>query len=189
MSAWEVDHPKRNRGSLTVEWNIGQVFPQGAKESSQKPSLGVRKLRKKRGGVMSGSVFALSIKQPWAGLILAGVKTVEIRTWSTAIRGRVLIHAASRPDERPEAWKWVTEEVKPFTQLHRGIIGEAILSGCVIYREKSVFHADQLRHWNDPEWFQSPQMYGFEFTQPKVLSFRACRGYVRFFHIEESANQ
>lgn len=35
----------------------------------------------------------LTIRQPWASLIAAGVKTVETRSWSTSYRGPLLIHA------------------------------------------------------------------------------------------------
>src|SRR3712207_8348570 len=31
--------------------------------------------------------YALSVKQPWAALLAAGVKTVEVRTWPTNRRG------------------------------------------------------------------------------------------------------
>lgn len=40
---------------------------------------------------------ALTVKQPWAGLIIAGGKDIENRTWRTSYRGRVLIHAAKTP--------------------------------------------------------------------------------------------
>jgi hypothetical protein len=36
----------------------------------------------------------LSVKQPYAAFICAGVKTVENRTWKTDYRGRLLIHAS-----------------------------------------------------------------------------------------------
>jgi hypothetical protein len=36
----------------------------------------------------------LSVKQPYAACICAGVKTVENRTWKTSYRGRLLIHAS-----------------------------------------------------------------------------------------------
>ncbi len=38
----------------------------------------------------------LSIQQPWASLIVAGLKDVENRTWSTDYRGRILIHASGK---------------------------------------------------------------------------------------------
>lgn len=37
---------------------------------------------------------AISIKQPWAWLIISGYKTVENRKWYTAHRGDILIHAS-----------------------------------------------------------------------------------------------
>ena len=36
---------------------------------------------------------AITIKQPWASLIIEGIKDIENRTWPTKFRGRVLIHA------------------------------------------------------------------------------------------------
>ena len=46
---------------------------------------------------------ALSIRQPWAGAILAGLKTIETRTWATAYRGPLLIHAGKKPMDRETA--------------------------------------------------------------------------------------
>jgi len=41
----------------------------------------------------------LSIKQPWADLIVLGMKDIENRGWKTNYRGRLLIHAAQQIDE------------------------------------------------------------------------------------------
>lgn len=38
----------------------------------------------------------ISIQQPWAGLILTGYKDIENRSWSTAHRGRLAIHAGAK---------------------------------------------------------------------------------------------
>lgn len=43
---------------------------------------------------MKAAMLALSIRQPWAWMILHAGKDIENRTWSTKVRGRVLIHAA-----------------------------------------------------------------------------------------------
>lgn len=50
----------------------------------------------------------ISIRQPWAALIITGgtdvetgaieLKDIENRTWATTYRGPVLIHASQRPD-------------------------------------------------------------------------------------------
>lgn len=37
---------------------------------------------------------ALSLTQPWATLIAISAKRIETRSWSTAFRGRIAIHAA-----------------------------------------------------------------------------------------------
>ena len=40
----------------------------------------------------------LSVRQPWAWLIVNGYKNIENRTWYTKHRGRVLIHAGLKMD-------------------------------------------------------------------------------------------
>jgi hypothetical protein len=55
----------------------------------------------------------LSVKQPHATLICAGVKRVENRTWTTDYRGRLLIHASGDSlaypsfDYLPKKWQEV----------------------------------------------------------------------------------
>ena len=40
---------------------------------------------------------ALSVYPKWADLIRRGIKTIEVRTWSTSYRGPLLICATQRP--------------------------------------------------------------------------------------------
>ena len=37
---------------------------------------------------------AISLLQPWASLVIMGVKTIETRSWQTPYRGELLIHAS-----------------------------------------------------------------------------------------------
>ena len=39
----------------------------------------------------------ISIRQPWATLIVRGVKSIENRSWATSYRGPVLVHASLDP--------------------------------------------------------------------------------------------
>lgn len=39
---------------------------------------------------------ALSIRNPWAALIMSGNKLVENRTWSTSLRGTIIVHAGMK---------------------------------------------------------------------------------------------
>lgn len=46
---------------------------------------------------------ALSVKNPWAALIASGRKTIETRSYVTAYRGPIAIHASLRVDDEPPA--------------------------------------------------------------------------------------
>ena len=89
---------------------------------------------------MPTKFLAISVKQPWAALLVAGVKTVEVRTWATRARGPVLIHAAKTADDRPEGWALVNApELQALAALRGGIIGRAGLASCVRYRTAEAF--------------------------------------------------
>lgn len=40
-------------------------------------------------------IKALTVKQPWASLIVAGIKNIENRTWRTKLRGKIYVHAGA----------------------------------------------------------------------------------------------
>lgn len=132
-------------------------------------------------------IYALSVKQPWAALVVAGRKTVEVRKWATAIRGRVYIHAARVPDHRPEGWAQVPDELKPLSQLCGGLIGAADLTACLSYRTPAGFAADVAKHLNAADWFEGRQMYGFVFRGAGPVPFVPCKGNVRFFTVNVPA--
>jgi hypothetical protein len=133
---------------------------------------------------MTEIAYALSLKQPWAALLAHGRKTIEVRSWRTRQRGRVLIHAARLPDPRPEAWAWVPPELLPATQLTGGVIGVGELLECRPYGSVAAFTADRDRHLNEPDWFRPPRLYGFVFVNLGVLPFTAYLGQTRFFLAE-----
>lgn len=130
-------------------------------------------------------VYSLSIRQPWAALVASGRKTIEVRSWLTRIRGRILIHAARVPDDRPEAWKWVSDAIRPLTELRGGIIGETELIGCQAYRDIESFTRESELHLNESAWFQPKGLFGFVFRDAALISFRPWPGNVRFFTVED----
>jgi hypothetical protein len=130
------------------------------------------------------SVYALSLKQPWAALLAHGHKSIEVRNWPTPRRGRVLIHAARVPDPRPEAWAHVTSrELQAAAEQFGGIVGAAELIDCLSYRTPEAFAADRPRHLNDPAWFKPPVLYGFAFAGMEPLPYRRLPGWMRFFAV------
>jgi len=51
---------------------------------------------------------ALSIRQPWAWLLVEGFKDIENRTWKTNYRGSFLIHASKQFDTKSVVWIYYT---------------------------------------------------------------------------------
>jgi hypothetical protein len=132
-------------------------------------------------------IYALSLKQPWAALLAYGRKTIEVRSWPTTKRGRILIHAARVSDSRAEAWKHIPKELDLAARQVGGIIGAADLTSCIRYRSQAAFNKDQPLHLNEPEWFAA-NLYGFMFANAVVLPFRRYSGWMRFFPVEEEAS-
>ena len=97
---------------------------------------------------------ALSLKQPWATLIVAGIKPIENRTWSSSYRGRLLIHASQNWDE--EGAKWI---VAHFPELKGMIYHSNHLKGKIIGQVEMV---DCVESYDSP-WFFGP--YGFVFNK------------------------
>lgn len=134
---------------------------------------------------MSRSWHALSVKQPWAALLAYGAKTVEVRTWKTNRRGPLLIHASKIPDERPEAWAWLTTPtLRVAAEQLGGIIGVGELSDCSVYSTRTEFVADRGRHLNEPEWFLDRGLFGLEFRSLRPVPFFPYPGNTFFFPVD-----
>lgn len=118
---------------------------------------------------------ALSIRQPWAWLVINGPKDIENRTWSApanVIGTRIYIHASKTFDE--EGYLWVKRHFPAVVLPTRpafdrgGIVGSAVLTQCVTR--------------SDSPWFCGP--FGFVFAAPLKCLFRPCRGMLGFFEAQ-----
>lgn len=75
---------------------------------------------------------ALTIKEPWASLIINEYKTYEFRSWKTNYRGKILIHAG-KSLEKNQAKKFKEYNL----EYNCGeIIGEAELVDCIKVTEE-----------------------------------------------------
>jgi hypothetical protein len=107
-------------------------------------------------------MLALSIRQPWAHLIIAGVKRIENRNWRTSHRGPIAIHAARRVDPiAPIAAQYGV--IIPSDLLRGGIIGVADLVDIV-----------QQPQPEDEMWFDGP--FGWVLRNARPVPFVATRG-------------
>ena len=122
-------------------------------------------------------MMALSIRQPWAWLIVNGHKDVENRSWSTKHRGEILIHAGQQLDR--EAHRDLMQGIHPVTgrasKLNLlypameaelgGIVGIAEIRDCVTR--------------SDSEWFVGE--FGLLIRNARPLPFQRCNGRLGFF--------
>jgi len=124
-------------------------------------------------------MLCLSIRQPWAWLILYAGKNIENRDWHTSVRERILIHAGKGMTkvEYEESksvaidvhgWEVYFPEIQ---ELERGgIVGSVEITDCVSHSESP--------------WFFGK--YGFVLSKPKMLSFKPFKGQLGFFEVPES---
>ena len=76
----------------------------------------------------------LTIKEPWATLIIEGYKKYEFRSWKTNYRGKILIHAGKSIDKKGK------ERFKDYNLNYScgEIIGEAYITDCIKVNEELV---------------------------------------------------
>ncbi|MBP2834703.1 ASCH domain-containing protein [Dickeya parazeae] len=118
---------------------------------------------------------ALSVRQPWAWLIVNGFKDVENRSWNTKHRGPVLIHASSRKPSPADMREALVVMQTVGCMSYRlpsadgfklgGIVGVATITGTC---ESST-----------SPWFSGP--VGFQLRDARPLKFRPMRGRLSFF--------
>ena len=74
----------------------------------------------------------LSIKEPWASLIINGYKEYEFRSWKTKYRGKILIHAGLGVE------KDMLKRFKDYDiNINPGyIIGEVTITDCILVDEE-----------------------------------------------------
>jgi hypothetical protein len=105
----------------------------------------------------------ISIKQPWAWLIVAGFKDIENRDWPTSYRGELFIQAGKyRPseDELRDIEKKFRVKIDRDALQFGGIIGKTRLIDCV--------------RSHPSKWFFGP--FGFTLADSSIVPFRPLRG-------------
>lgn len=125
----------------------------------------------------------LSIRQPWAWLILHGGKDIENRDWPTKRRGRVLVHAAKgmTQDEWGSAWEFSWGTGNAAKAFEAGVTSKTIERGGIV---GSVEIVDCVEH-SDSRWFMG--RYGFVLRDPRPMTFVPWKGALGFFGVPRAA--
>ena len=126
---------------------------------------------------------ALSIRQPWAWLIVNGYKDIENRTWPTKVRGDILIHASKgcTNQEFEDAISFVDSfnpalaaKIPEISKLKRGgIVGIAKLTDCVTK--------------SNSKWFAGK--FGFVLKGGYEFPFRPMAGMLGFFNVNQNGER
>ena len=120
----------------------------------------------------------LSVRQPWAWLIVSGHKPVENRTWRTDYRGPLLIHAGGRMADREDVE--LANEMMDLLGIQApeeyplgGIVGCCLVTGCVSHSTN--------------DWFCGP--YALTLDRGRELPFRALKGRLGLFRVEATPEE
>ncbi len=115
---------------------------------------------------------AISIRQPWAWLVVYAGKDIENRDWCTNFRGPVAIHAPKfvpTPAEISEIERAMKVRIRRSELEYGGIIGTAKITDCV------------SRH--DSSWFFGG--YGFVLVLPRPVRFFPTAGKLGIFEVPD----
>jgi hypothetical protein len=125
---------------------------------------------------------ALSIRQPWAWLIVNGHKDIENRVWSTRYQGPLLIHASKGMTndeyEDVEELLWMDPRIReqkitlPDRKIidRGGVVGSANVNSCM--------------STSDSPWFFGP--YGFVLSDQRAFPMIPFKGQLGFFDVPDT---
>jgi hypothetical protein len=137
----------------------------------------------------------LSLRQPWASMVVHAGKRIENRKWKTNFRGEFLIHASKTMTqmEYTNAVRWALErgliedaEDVAHHLVFGGIIGRAQLVDVVPPDGFGVSDPPFCRVPKGLEGWHMHDQYGFVLEDIRPLPFTPCKGSLNFFRAPET---
>jgi len=123
---------------------------------------------------------AITIKQPWATLIVKGYKKYEFRTWKTKYRGKILIHAGKGVDKKClEKFKHLNLEYPAGC-----IIGEVEITDCIELNEETenkIIEENPLVYGHH----KRREGYAWKLTNPKEIEKIEMNGQLGLWNYEK----
>lgn len=109
------------------------------------------------------SARALTIRQPWAELILQGRKPFELRSWTTKYRGPLVIHSAGKVDAEDA----IRLGLDPDKLVTGAFVGVALLTDVRRYTRRDASLLKKKRG-NIGGWY--PDLFSWVLTKPRRIS-------------------
>ena len=122
--------------------------------------------------------LALSIRQPWAELILQGRKTIEVRTWATRHRGELWLHTGVRRDEKA---------LNRFDLKADNLTFGALVGTCELY-DCIEFSNETWHRWRNQHLNEGPldgRRYAWLLRAPTRIKPRPLKGQLRLMKIAD----
>ena len=107
-------------------------------------------------------VKALTIRQPWAELIIRGRKPFELRSWRTKYRGPLVIHAAAKVDSE----RAVELGLNPDKLVTSAFVGVALLTDVRSFTREDARLLKKKR--GGEGWY--PGLFSWVLTKPRRIS-------------------
>ena len=117
---------------------------------------------------------ALSLKQPWAELIVNGKKVIETRKWRTKFRGQFFVHSSNNKTSLNYAGELGLKDLE-FGKL----IGKAELVDVKEYKNQEDFGKDYDKHFA-----KGFVKYGFILKNAKRINPIPLKGKLNFFEVK-----
>lgn len=147
---------------------------------------------------------AITIRQPYASLIVYKEKEFETRSWRTQYRGPIAIHAAAKHDDDAKIFSIDAKIIENYDEMPLGkIIAIAKLVDC----HKIVRYGGRGLDSESPGWLDTergiyipsskelmlgdwtPGRYAWEFSSIKVISPIFAKGKQRLWDWKEELNK
>ena len=124
---------------------------------------------------------AISLRQPWADLILQGRKTLELRSWKVSHRGMLAIHASQTVERGAcEAFGMDPERVTA-----GALVGTVELTGIVELSEAD-YETRKGEHLAAGWFGYKAPLYGWELASPRPLAEPVpMRGHMQLFNVPD----
>ena len=106
----------------------------------------------------------LTIREPWASLIINGYKEYEFRSWKTNYRGKILVHAGKGIDNN------ILSRFDDYNLSYEkgAIIGEATLVDCILVDDE---FSDLLKKNNPTVYFKSHYSSKYAWKLENVIKY------------------
>lgn len=112
------------------------------------------------------NIIALGVRQPWVELILQGIKTIEVRSLDTQVRGTIYLYASKKFSDLPAATEAGSKHKLDLDALPFGLLvgsvelhstSRAVESNAIAACVPSSILKDQYAwHLRNPQRFTEP---------------------------------